>query len=262
MRSNLRPAALAAALVLIGAGALAQQPPAEPPLAPPSPRVDAAGAASVLSGRLQQWLLNPNGEVDGFLMADGTQVSFPPHLSANVLQTLKPGDAVQVSGWRAPNVPVLRAASVTATASGRSVVDQPPVLGSMPPPPRDSRAMTAMSASGHVARLLYTDRGDANGVVLDSGTIVRFPPHVGVSVAPALQPGSTLFARGWGSRTEQGSALEATALGASADDMRELFAGPGAEPPPVPRGPGGPGMPRGPRPAPGMGEPLPAPPAS
>lgn len=220
-----RPAAFAA-LMLIGAGAFAQMPPPPPPAAP----AEATRAAPVVTGRIQQWLVNPNGEVDGLLLADGTQVAFPPHLSAAVLQTLKPGDSVQVSGWRAPNVPVVRAATLTATASNRSVTDQPPAIGSQPPAPRDPRALTAMNASGRVARLLYTARGDANGVVLDSGTIVRFPPHVGAQLAPTLQPGSTLHAKGWGSRSAQGSALEATALGPTADGMRELFAGPGTEP--------------------------------
>ncbi len=240
-----RPAALAA-LMLIGASAFAQMPP--PP--PPAGSVAATGAAPVVTGRIQQWLVNPNGEVDGLLLADGTQVAFPPHLSAAVLQALKPGDNVQVSGWRAPNVPVVRAATLTSTANNRSVTDQPPALGSKPPAPRDPRALTAMNASGRVARLLYTDRGDVNGVVLDSGTLVRFPPHVGAQLAPTLQPGSTLHAKGWGSRGDQGSALEATALGATADGMRELFAGPGTEPPPPPRGPHGPRPPRADRPLP------------
>lgn len=247
-----RPAALAA-LLLLGTSAFAQMPPPPPPAAP----VDATTAAPVVAGRVQQWLVNPSGEVDGLLLADGTQVAFPPHLSASVLQTLKPGDNVQVSGWRAPNAPVVRASTLTATASNRSVTDQPPALGSPPPPPRDPRALSAMNASGRVARLLYTSRGDANGVVLDNGTIVRFPPHVGAQLATTLQPGSALHARGWGSRNAQGNALEATAIGSTADGMRELFAGPGTEPPP-PRGPGGPGGPRGPR----AERPLPPPPAS
>ena len=238
-----------AALVLLGTSAFAQVPP-PPPGAPPLPRAEAgaAAAAPVVTGRIQQWLSNPNGEVDGLLLADGTQVAFPPHLSAAVLQMLKPGDMVQVAGWRAANAPVVRAATLTATASGRSVSDQPPGFGPVPPPPREPGVLTAMSASGRVARLLYTDRGDANGVVLDNGTVVRFPPHVGAQWASTLQAGSTLHAKGWGSRGPQGGALEATALGNSADGMRELFAGPGSEPPRPLHGPRGPRGPRGERP--------------
>ena len=253
---KLQPRATAfAALLLIGASAFAQQvaPPISPasPGAPPRPMAAMTDApASAITGRVQQWLMNPNGDVDGLLLADGTQVGFPPHLSASVLQTLKVGDSVRVSGWRMPNVALVRAASLTATASGRTVTDQPPAAGATPPvpaPPRDPSALSAMSASGRVKQVLYTDRGDANGVLLDSGTIVRFPPHVGVGMAPMLAVGSSLSARGWGTRNAQGSALEATGIGASADTLQDLFAGPGREPPSPRDGPRGP---RGMRPPP------------
>ena len=245
MRFNLRPALLSAVavLTLTGASAFAQQPAPPAPPAPgaergaprgPGARAEEAGTATpVVTGRIQRWLVNPNGEVDGLLLADGTQVGFPPHLSADVQAALKVGDSVEVSGWRAPNAPVVRAAGLKATASGRSVADKPPVDGEMRAPraPRDPGALTAMNASGRVARILYTGRGDANGVLLDSGAIVRFPPHVGTAYASAIQPGSVLEARGWGTRGANGSALEATALGSSTETMRDLFAGPGARPP-------------------------------
>ena len=283
MRFNPRPSLLSAIAVmaLTGASAFAQQsaPPAEgamrtpPPagatLTPPAPAADRVAprgpraraegdvaATPVVSGRIQRWLVNPNGEVDGLLLADGTQVGFPPHLSAGAQGALKVGDSVEVSGWRAPGVPVVRAASLKATASGRVVANQPPAAGAVREPraPRDPGALTAMNASGRVARILYTGRGDANGVLLDNGTIVRFPPHVGTAYAAALQPGSVLEARGWGTRGANGNALEATALGSSTDTMRELFAGPGAQPPqpagPAPRGREGKEPSRGHRPPP------------
>ena len=244
------------------------------PLRPP-PDAAQQGTAPTVSGRLQRWLVNPGGEVDGLLLADGTQVQLPPHLSPALLQAARPGDTVQVSGWRAPNAPVLRA--VRLTVGGRTVEDTPPAPGSAPPARPDPAALAAMSASGRVAQVLYAPGGEANGVLMDSGTIVRFPPHVGTAMAASLQPGSTLFARGWGSRGPHGSALEATAMGPAADTARELFAGPGVEPPlPGPRGAqppqagpkGGPGArgpagPKGPRePGPGPAGPAGVPPAA
>lgn len=237
------------ATLLIGAGVFAQSAP-QPPAPRPWAQAQAEAAAPTVTGRLQQWLLNPNGEVDGFLLADGTQVALPPHLSAELLQAAKPGDSVQVSGWRTPGLPVLRATSVAA--GGRSVEDTPPVPGARGP--REPGALTAMNASGRVARVLYSGRGDANGLLLDSGSIVRFPPHVGAVLMPWLQPGTTVHARGWGSRSAQGSALEATAMGPTAESMQELFAGPagGLGSKGGPRGPRGP---RGPQP-PIAGAPL------
>ncbi len=272
MRHLHRPLAIAA--LMLGASAFAQQPPPPTPAPMQAPRPAQAGVvppppiasnstadAPVTSGRLQQWLLNPNGDVDGFLLADGTQVAFAPHLSAELLQVLKPGDAVQVSGWRTPSLPVLRATSVTASATGRSVADTPPAPGMRAP--REPGALAAMTASGRVMRVLYTDRGDANGVLLEGGNIVRFPPHLGATLTPGLQVGRTVYARGWGSRNTQGNALEATAIGPTAEGMQELFAGPGQPPgaqagAPRPRGPRG--MP--PPPVAGQTPQPPTPPAS
>ena len=256
----MRPPLYAAALLLFGAGVLAQPAPpgagpsagAQPPSPPtgvapppPGPRPDAdAAAAQTASGRLQQWLVNPNGVVDGLLLAVGTQVALAPHWSARAVALFKAGDTVRATGWRAAGAPVLRATSLSNAVGHR--LDAPTQGAEGPrPPPRDPAALTAMSASGKVARVLYTGRGDVNGVLLEGGSVVRFPPHVGASMAARLQPGSMVHARGWGSRGPQGSALEATAMGDSADHMQALFAGPGMTPPP----PG--------RPSPGAPRPMP-----
>jgi len=245
---------LAAACLLAGSAAFAQMPPPPPDARGPLPAA-APQAGTVASGRVQQWLVNPNGEADGLLLADGTQIAFAPHLSAAVMQMLKPGDTVQVSGWRAPNVPVVRMQSLVA--NGRSLTDQPPAPGMAPPPLREPGALSAMSAGGRIERLLYNDRGDVHGVVLADKTIVRFPPHIGATYGAQLQAGAQLHARGWGTRGAQGTALEATSLGQTADTVREVFGGPGLEP--APRGPGGPRGPRGAGPTPPS--PLMAPPA-
>ena len=268
MRLAFRPFALCAS-VLLAATACAQVPPVPAAPAADAPRMqnapaplplDAApvGTAPTVAGRLERWLVTPNGTVDGFLLADGTQVNSPPHLSAAWLQAARPGDTVQVSGWRTPQVPVLRATRLTV--GDRTVEDTPPAAGMPPPLPPEAGALAAISASGRVVRQLYTPRGEANGVLLDSGSIVRFPPHVGTAMAAAIQPGSTLFARGWGSRAPQGTALEATALGTSSDTVRALFAGPGVEPPlRGPRDGRAPRGPRGPIPGAATGTPRPLP---
>ncbi|NVM92028.1 hypothetical protein FHT32_005714 [Variovorax sp. SG517] len=220
--------------LLTGGAAFAQMPPPPPAGAfpPPHPAL-APEAGMTVQGRVAQWLLNPNGEADGLLLTDGTQVAFPPHLSTSVMQIFKPGDTVRIAGWRAPNVPVMRA--LTLEAGGRTVVDQPPAPGMFPPGPRDLAALSAMSVGGRIERLLYTDRGDVHGVILADRSIVRFPPHIGAVYGSILQPGAQLFAQGWGTRGPNGSAVEATSLGQSADSVRELVGGPVG--PVGPRGP-------------------------
>jgi hypothetical protein len=199
---------------------------ARPPAGPrPMPRPDVDDIApTTLAGHVARLLPNPNGEVDGLLLDDGTQVAIPPHLSSQLLATLKPGDGVAVTGRRAPDAPVIRATELRNTASGKRVVDEGPDGASQRP--REPAALTAMSADGRIAALLHTDRGDLDGVVLDNGTSVRFPPRVGIQFAGLLKTGGTLFAQGYGTSSSQGSAIEATRLGASLDAEQAVFAPP------------------------------------
>jgi len=232
-------------------------PDAPPPRgARPEPLARGA-AAPVASGAVQRLLVNASGDVDGLLLADGTQVAFAPQPAGRL--ALKAGDRVEVSGWRTPTAQVVRAAAITAAGSrggngatgGASLIDVPaPGREGPPPAPRDASAqpaLVAMNTSGTVARLLYTDRGDVNGALLSNGTVVRFPPHVGAALQDGLQPGRPLFARGWGSRTAAGNAIEANAMGASADGMRDVLAADGPRRPPAPAGADAPRGPRGAR---------------
>lgn len=190
----------------------------------------ASSAESQSTGTVVQLLLNPNGEADGLLLSDGTQLAFPPHLGREVARILKAGDGVQASGWRAPGAPVLRLQ--TLRANGRSVTDQPPTPGAAPLAPRAEGALSELSANGRIDRLLYNDRGDVHGVLLSDKTIVRFPPHVGAAMSSQLQTGGALAVRGWGTRSPLGTAIEATALGSDSGNLRAL------EVPPGPRRPG------------------------
>ncbi|WP_295381918.1 hypothetical protein [uncultured Pseudacidovorax sp.] len=193
-------------------------------------------APASVSGTLARWLINPNGEADGLLLQDGTQVTFPPHLSAELTALAQPGERIDVSGWRATDGGVLQAQQIGAR--GRTVVDQPPAPGAVPPAPRAMGALAAMDAGGRIARVLSTGRGDVNGVLLQDGTIVRFPPHVGRMIGGLLQPGAPLYAQGWGTRGPLGTALEATRLGASPQALQDVLSGsadmPAPRPGPVP----------------------------
>jgi hypothetical protein len=134
----------------------------------------------------------------------------------------------------------LRASAIKSTRTGESVATAPRDPDAAPPQPRPSGALTAMNASGRIDTLLYTSRGDVKGALLQDGTVVRFPPRATAQTSGTLKPGAVLYARGYGTRSLQGSALEATAIGSSADNAREVFAGPdpqgGARPPAPPIG--------------------------
>jgi hypothetical protein len=57
-------------------------------------------APPIATGAIRRFLINPHGEVDGFLLADGTLVKFPPHMAGELTAAVKIGDTVSVRGIR------------------------------------------------------------------------------------------------------------------------------------------------------------------
>jgi hypothetical protein len=68
-------------------------------------------------------------------------------------------------------------------------------------------------------------RGETNGVILDDGTVVRFPPHVGQAFATLVVPGARLVAQSCGASGPAGTAIEAVALESSESSLMSV--GPG-----------------------------------
>jgi hypothetical protein len=187
--------------------------------------------APVVTGRIKTLLMNPNGDIDGLLLDNDTQVNFPPHLSEALLQIARIGDTVSVQGFRGYGAGALHAMIITNTSSGKSMIDQPPAPDRPPPP-----ALAAITANGHVSQLLHGDMGEVNGALLHDGTIVRFPPPYGVQLQNVLQPNVQLSATGYGTQNGYGRALEATTLAINGQAAISVFGpGPGtARLPPAP----------------------------
>ena len=214
------------------------QPPAPDqaaPLPPPPPPPMTSSQRSVqLSGRIARFLVNPNGEVDGVLLADHTQVDFPPTLGASLTAKARAGDRLDIDGFRVGTLPLVRAASL-GLPNGDKLVDTPPAVPPAPPVPP---ALQPMDAQGRVTQALLGPMGEVNGVVLDSGPIVRVPPPAAVD-NPLLQPGARLSAKGFGVESPFGRAMQATAIGASPGTEQPLVQPPqpGQLPPPPPAPP-------------------------
>lgn len=54
----------------------------------------------------------------------------------------------------------------------------------------------APAAQGKVTRLLINPFGEVDGLLLDTGTIVTFPKHMGEQLAAAVKPGDTIEVKG------------------------------------------------------------------
>jgi hypothetical protein len=67
--------------------------------------------------------LDAAGDVDGFILRDGTEVAFPPHLTSQIVFAIRPGDAVSVRGLKARALPLIDGNSDTNLVSGVTVTE-------------------------------------------------------------------------------------------------------------------------------------------
>jgi hypothetical protein len=198
--------------------AWAQQPALAPPPAPPS-----VGAASPspgsfpyaiqqlpqFKGTMARYTLKPRGDVDGFILTDGTEVKVPKHLSAQLVYAIKPGDAITVRGQKAYNMPLIDAVAISNDTSGLTVVDRGPDRG----PRAMAWADRPISAQGRVQAVLHGKRGEVNGAILEDGTTLRLPPPEAERFAALLTPGQSINARGNGLVTPLGRVIDVQAIG-------------------------------------------------
>jgi hypothetical protein len=177
------------------------------PLGPSTPTV---------SGTVQQYLLTPHGEVEGLLLTDGTAVRFPPHLSTALTSTVKPSDVVTVAGFvvaATAEERAVKALTITNTATGHTVTDQPPASRPLPPELR-GLTLTPLTVQGTVGHLIVNDHGEVDGLILRTGEEVKFRPHNGTTVVMLLgqQPGATVHASGYGTHNAFGTVVDADVL--------------------------------------------------
>ncbi len=198
----------------------ADEPPGPPPRAgavpPPPPLRGIPGndiaADALVSGTLSRLTINPEGEVDGFVLTDGTLVRLPPHLGAQLTALARPGERVTVAGERRFGDDI-RARVVRNDGTGASLSDQPPALAAHVPPALRGVNLARLSVSGVVRRVTRAPRGEPDGVMLDNGAIVKLTVPAAQQFGALLVPGARVAAVGYGTRNAYGEALQATAFG-------------------------------------------------
>lgn len=213
---------LSSAALWLGASALnAHAAPPLPAHGPGAPHAAMPHAQAVLESPVARLLTNPYGEVDGLRLTDGTVVRFPPHMADALTTAVKVGDTVRIIG-RSEAGGAVKADAIVNTATGQTVYDQPPEPGRARPIPPHLRmaGLQTQQAQGRVEAVLTGPRGDANGVILSDGAIVRFAPH---ALQQPLQQGQLLAASGLGTRNAHGTSLEAISMGASLSDLQPLY---------------------------------------
>jgi hypothetical protein len=213
-----------------------------PALAQAKARFDPAQLPAI-TGKAIAYSLTPRGDVDGLILADGTEVHFPPFLGTALVYAVKPGDEVKVRGLKALAIPVVQAMSVTNVATGQSVTDGG---FATPGPGGPRRHGTWLTTEGSVRMRLYGPRGELNGALLSDGTQVHLPPPEAARLAAWLDPGKTIVAQGYGRAGPLGTVIGAEKIGPSEAQLVTVarpgpqphrHGGPsGAAPPPPPFG--------------------------
>src|SRR6266566_4700858 len=99
--------------------AMAQPGPLPPPVCGLPPPPLANQAIETVQGAVSQYLMNPNGEVDGLLLSDGAQVHFPPHMSADLTRAVRTNDNVSAQGVH-ENPAFFHAFAISDTATSES----------------------------------------------------------------------------------------------------------------------------------------------
>ncbi len=204
--SRFKPALLAATLLIGAAGIAAAQ---------TASTYDPAQLPEV-KGKVTQYTLTPRGDVDGLILADGTEVHVPPGLSTELVFAVKPGDAVTIHGLKARATPMVAGVSVTNDATGTTVAAN----GGR----GHGNRLSPMEIDGKIKALLHEPRGEVNGVLLDNGATVRLPPPEAKKLEAQLTVGAPLFVRGDGLASPLGKVVMARQIGPDRTKLTDIAA--------------------------------------
>jgi hypothetical protein len=174
-----------------------------------------------LQGTIERFVLNPHGEVDGFVMIGEREtpvlVHTPPHMEAEITRHLKPGEMVRVRGVRPRNADLVAAVAVIAAGGVRIVDDGPDDERDHPKVEKKK-----MAISGTVRLSLFGPKGELRGALLTDGTAIRIGPKEAKEIAALLKPGATIAVSGEGVETKHGRVVHAKEAGGEIGKLQPI----------------------------------------
>ncbi len=166
----------------------------------------------VAEGVIERYILDPRGEVEGLLLADGSYMYVTSRAEKELLRVLLPGDRVRVYGRRTPDAGLVQA-DVIKNLTKKTTFTVPLRLD-LPMQEQRRLSVTEMYAKGTIRVLLYHPlRGIVQGMVLSEGTQIRLPPDTTAELRRSLRVGESVTIRGNGTTNQFGRAIEAGAIG-------------------------------------------------
>lgn len=170
------------------------------------------------SGRLERWLLSPDGGVTRALFREGTQVIFPAEEAEALMAAVRQDETLVAYGVRARTAPVVIMLAWARSDSEPANFIASPSWFASEAPGREELALR-----GKVRAPLLSPQGEAMGVILEDGGVIRLP--VGLyDRLDWLKPGAEVAAAGMGARREAMAALDAARLGPAPDRMEAVAA--------------------------------------
>jgi hypothetical protein len=145
-----------------------------------------------MNGKIVKETKNPHGDIDGWILEDGTAVHFPPHVYRSFQDQIKPGDSIAVQVTPRTDRDGRQIKEVVTVQKGDRTF-------TVEPPRRDRSEHVkeeAMKRSGTVTGFHENPHGDVDGIFLDDDTEVKFPPHMGDKIQNAVAIGDTIIAQG------------------------------------------------------------------
>jgi hypothetical protein len=164
-------------------------------------------------GRVDLFLLNAHGEVDGMVLVDGTEVHLPPHMGPDVVGALRPGSLVKLRAVRPRGADMLAAVAFEAEDGIRHEDLGPPKHHKEARKHAGPPTGRKVEVEGVVRRALHGPKGETRGVLLADGRSGRFPPHAADEVMPLLQVGATVVLRGHSIATAHGTVVAVREIG-------------------------------------------------
>lgn len=188
------------ALMLSGGNALAK----------PRPERPERSETTNVEGTVKSLTTAPKGEIDGAVLEDGTVLHWPPHLEDRFADVAKKGSRVRVVGWNEVDPEGerrLEVKSLTNTDTRATAENDGPgprgKKGKAPPPPPKRRG-PAKTIEGTIERFTTAPKGETDGAVLDDGTVLHWPPHLGDNFAGIVAKGDRVKAAGFEETTPKG----------------------------------------------------------
>ncbi len=167
----------------------------------------------VADGVIERYVLDPRGEVEGLLLADGSHMYVTSRAAEQLLRALKPGDHVRVYGRRKNDERLVQPDVIKNLSRGTTFIV--PLRLDLPMQEQERRlSVTEMNAAGTIRVLLYHSmKGIVQGMVLSDDTQIRLPPDTSEELRRSLHVGESVTVKGNGTKNQFGRAIEAVAIG-------------------------------------------------